>query len=242
MNRYFLAPGSWRDDTLVLEGDEARHCARVMRAAEGDQIEVFNGAGKSAVCTLRAVQRDQVRAEVGQVRTTPAPDWPVTLCQCIPKGGNMELIIQKSVELGVGAVQPLISSRTVARPESLAKKREKWQRVALEACKQCGQNHLPEIFEPARFSTWIEGAEKFASPLVASLDEAAVHLKKHLGKKPFTGSIGLLIGPEGDFSPEEYRLAYGAGFQPVSFGDIVMRVETAAMYGLSVIQHERSFR
>lgn len=240
MNRYFLAPDSWQSETLALTGDEARHCARVMRAQVGDKIEVFDGAGRSAVCTILSVQRDLISAEVEQESTTLTPSQPVTLCQSIPKGGNMELIIQKSVELGVNAIQPLITARTVARPDSLPKKREKWQRIALEACKQCGQNHLPEIAEPVSFSNWINELEIFDSPLIAALDESAVHLKKQLENAPFSGSIGLLIGPEGDFTPEEYEQAYDAGFHPISFGNIVMRVETATLYGLSVIQHELS--
>lgn len=241
MNRYYLPSDQWEPVSVSLSGDESRHCARVMRASEGDAIEVFDGLGKSAVCTIESVHRDQVRCRISQYSYTPSPAMPVTLCQSIPKGGNMELIIQKGVELGVDAIQPLITTRTVARPESLAKKREKWQRIALEACKQCGQNHLPVISEPLPFSAWIENLEPFSTAIIAALDPAAVHFKRLLEKSPLSGSIGLLVGPEGDFTPEEYQQAYAKGFQPISFGSIVMRVETASIYGLSLIQHERSF-
>ncbi|MBK1830073.1 16S rRNA (uracil(1498)-N(3))-methyltransferase [Verrucomicrobiaceae bacterium R5-34] len=241
MNRYYLPSAQWEAGCLTLTGDEARHCARVMRASEGDEIEIFDGAGKSAVCIIDNVRREEVRCRISQENETPAPSMPVTLCQSIPKGGNMELIVQKSVELGVNAIQPLITARTVARPDALAKKREKWQRIALEACKQCGQNHLPEILEPRTFSSWIEQLEPFATAVIAALDPAAVHFRSHLEQTPLSGSIGLLVGPEGDFTPEEYQQAYQQGFQPISFGSIVMRVETASIYGLSLIQHERSF-
>jgi len=241
MNRYFLASDSWQADTLTIVGDEARHCARVMRAAAGDKIEIFDGAGRSAVCEIQSIHRDQVNAEIKQESNTPLPLLPVTLCQSIPKGSNMELIIQKAIELGVNTIQPLITSHTVARPDSLTKKQEKWQRIALEACKQCGQNYLPQVATPLHFQPWIEQLVPFDTAIIASLDEQSVHLKTHLEKVPLEGNIGLLIGPEGDFSPDEYQQAYTAGFQPISFGNIVMRVETASIYGLSVIQHERSF-
>ena len=153
----------------------------------------------------------------------------------------MELIVQKSVELGVSSIQPLISAHTVARPDSLRKKQLKWQRIALEACKQCGQNFLPKIKEPVLFSDWLKSDPKFETAVVAALDDRAVHLKTILADSPVTGSVALLIGPEGDLSSEEYQSAYDLGFKPVSFGRIVMRVETATMYGLSILQHEIGF-
>ncbi|MCP5535153.1 MAG: 16S rRNA (uracil(1498)-N(3))-methyltransferase [Akkermansiaceae bacterium] len=240
MNRYYLPAGAWKDNTLTLTGDEARHCARVMRARVGDEIEVFDGQGKSAVCKILSASRDQVTCRLLSQQQNPQTDHPVILCQAIPKGGNMELIVQKAVELGVSAIQPLITTHTVARPESVDKKRLKWQRIALEACKQCGQNHLPEIREPVLFAPWVQNPEPFGTALIAALDAQSVHLKSHFAVSPPRGSIALLIGPEGDFSTGEYQAAYSAGFQPISFGNIVLRVETATLYGLSILQHELS--
>lgn len=240
MNRYYLPAGEWKDDALELTSDEAKHCARVMRAREGDEIEIFDGAGTSAVCKIETVSRDLVHCQILSQKSHPRVEHPITLCQAIPKGGNMELIVQKSVELGVSAIQPLITAHTIARPESMGKKREKWQRIALEACKQCGQNYLPEVSEPLQFNQWIDASPTFGTSLIAALDEKAVHLKTQFTSTPVEGNISLLVGPEGDFSPEEYQSAYDAGFQPISFGSIVMRVETATLYGLSIIQHELS--
>lgn len=240
MNRYYLPATEWNSQTLRLTGEEARHATRVMRVKVGEQLEIFDGCGKSAICTVTHAERNSVDCEIQSEENHSSPQFPVTLCQSIPKGGNMELIVQKAMELGVNAIQPLITQRTVARPDSLTKKQEKWQRIALEACKQCGQNFLPEIAKPLHFQSWIEQLDIFDTAIIASLDKQAVHLKEHLKKSPLAGSIGLLIGPEGDFSPEEYAQAYSAGFAPISFGEIVMRVETASIYGLSVIQHERS--
>ena len=241
MNRYYLSASSWEEKNLTLSGEEARHAIRVMRIKLDEQLEIFDGCGHSAVCTATHVTRNEVSCEIQSTQHQEPSSFPITLCQAIPKGGNMELIIQKAVELGIHAIQPLITTRTVARPDSLAKKREKWQRIALEACKQCGQNYLPNIEEPINFQQWIKNLSPFDSNLVAALDDRSVHLKTHLEKSPFTGSIGLLVGPEGDLSPEEYNQAYATGFQPISFGGIIMRVETASIYGLSIIQHELSF-
>ena len=243
MNRYFLPANAWKEGELTLTGDEAKHCTRVMRAGEGDHIELFDGEGRSAVGEILSLSRSEVRCHVvNQTAHEPVPH-PITLCQAIPKGGNMELIVQKSVELGVCKIQPLITAHTVARPESLIKKQAKWQRIALEACKQCGQNHLPEVLSPLSYSSWLkelEAAEPYEMAIIASLDAKAVHLKSKFKVMPAKGGVALLVGPEGDFSQEEYQSAYDAGFFPISFGDIIMRVETASLYGMSVLQHELS--
>ena len=240
MNRYFLPADAWGESALVLTGDEAKHCTRVMRARVGDEVEIFDGVGRRAVGEIEWLSRNEVRCRVLSQSTHPQVPHPITLCQAIPKGGNMELIVQKAVELGVAVIQPLITSHTVARPDSLGKKQAKWQRIALEACKQCGQNHLPEVREPMSFSDWITKNEPFGTSVIAALDDRAVHLKSFLTKSPILGNVVFLVGPEGDFSPDEYQAAYDAGFHPISFGQIVMRVETATIYGISILQHEIS--
>lgn len=240
MHRFYIPSSEWKDDALTLTGDEAKHCSRVMRAREGDKIEIFDGLGHAAICRIKAIDRGQVHCQILSREATSPPAHPITLCQAIPKGGNMELIVQKAVELGVSTIQPLITTNTVARPESAEKKNAKWQRIALEACKQCGQNHLPEIKLPMSFETWLEELELFDTRLIAALDEHAIHLKSHFSSHPPQHNIALLIGPEGDFSPQEYEAAFQAGFQAISFGNIVLRVETATLYGLSILQHELS--
>lgn len=243
MNRYYLPANAWKEGELRLTGDEAKHCTRVMRASVGDQLELFDGEGRSAVGEILSLSRSEVRCRILKQSIHEPVSHPITLCQAIPKGGNMELIVQKSVELGVCKIQPLITAHTVARPESLAKKQAKWQRIALEACKQCGQNYLPEVLPPLSFSSWLKelkNIEPYKMAIVASLDAQAVHLKSQFKVMPAQGGVAFLVGPEGDFSQEEYQSAYEAGFDPISFGDIIMRVETATLYGISVLQHELS--
>jgi len=248
MNRYFLPASAWSSgedtalDSLKLSGDEAKHCARVMRANVGEKIEIFDGEGRSAITEIESVARSEVLCRVIEESVSLKPQHPISLYQSIPKGGNMELIVQKSVELGVAVIQPLITAHTVARPDSLGKKQAKWQRIALEACKQCGQNYLPAVRAPLTFSAWLAESEpeSFGTAIVAALDDRAVHLKTLLEESGIKENVSLLVGPEGDFSPEEYEQAYAAGFHPVSFGDIVMRVETATLYGISILQHEIS--
>ena len=243
MNRYFLPADAWEDSTLVLTENEATHCARVMRACEGDKIEIFDGVGKSAICTIESISRNEVKCRASSQKIQPAASHPITLCQAIPKGGNMELIVQKAVELGVSTIQPLITKHTIARPGSLEKKQAKWQRIALEACKQCGQNHLPYVLTPVEFSPWISQVfhtENYGTAIIASLAPQALPLKSFLKSSPPQGNIAFLVGPEGDFSLEEYQAAADAHFSPISLGNIILRVETATLYGLSVLHYNAS--
>ena len=165
------------------------------------------------------------------------PQPVITLAQAIPKGKNMDLIVQKAVELGVATIQPLVTRYTIVQPGD--GKSAKWRRNALEACKQCGQDTLPEIPEPAAFADWLP--TQAATPglkLIASLAPGARPLREILKNHPDTRVVTLLIGPEGDFSAEETASALAAGFLPVSLGDIVLRVETATLFCLSVLRYE----
>ena len=151
----------------------------------------------------------------------------------------MELIVQKAVELGVTSIQPLITENTIARAEQLAKKQQKWQRVALEACKQCGQNFLPTVYPAIKFSEFVQQSKQSSQPdmkLIAALHPSSVAFSELFPVA--ASSVSLLVGPEGDFSDSEYDDALGLGYQAVSLGDIVLRVETATLYCLSVLRHE----
>ena len=241
-SRYYLPPQHWQADQLELIGDEAHHCARVLRSKEGDCVEIFDGEGTAVQGEITSLSKDSVIIKLSSepVQTTPSAD--IHLIQSIPKGGNMELIVQKAVELGISSIQPLITENTVARPEQMEKKLVKWQRIALEACKQCGQNYLPKIHSVAKFSDWITntGSSNAELNLVAALLPFSLPMHEIFSQNIPKKSAGFLIGPEGDFSDKEYQQILATDYQPVSLGDIVLRVETATLYCLSVIKHELS--
>jgi 16S rRNA (uracil1498-N3)-methyltransferase len=237
MSRFHLPAAAWA--AALLEGDEARHLAQVLRIRPGETITVFDGEGRQAPATVGQVARDRVELAIGPAMATPAIRPAITLAQAIPKGKNMDLIVQKAVELGVARLQPLVTRHTVVHPGDA--KPAKWRRTALEACKQCGQNFLPEIAQPADFATWLAAASQPATAglrLIASLAPGARPLRAVLREHPDPPAATLLIGPEGDFAPEETSAALAAGFLPVSLGGIVLRVETAALFVLSALRYE----
>jgi 16S rRNA (uracil1498-N3)-methyltransferase len=249
MSRFFLPPAAWPGDVTggrgreaALAGDEARHLSQVLRLQAGAVITVFDGAGRRAEAEVLHVARERVALKLGAVMPQ-RPTLPViTLAQAIPKGKNMDLIVQKAVELGVASIQALVTRHTVVHPGE--GKAEKWRRTALEACKQCGQDLLPNIPDPLPFDRWVATHANTSAPpclqLIASLACGARPLREVLREHPGTSHATLLIGPEGDFAPTETAAALTAGFLPVSLGEIVLRVETATLFCLSALRYEFS--
>jgi len=246
MHRFYLEPEKWFEESLVLEGAEAKHCREVLRLGEGDSIVLFDGRGNEATVTIADASKNRITTKIRTRQQTPRLAAEITLAQAVPKGKNMDLIVQKAVELGASRIVPLLSDRTVVQldPKEVAKKQGKWQGVAIEACKQCGQNWLPEVGEPQSAKSFLSGQGRGSElRLIASLQPDTKHLKQVLrdyeesrGIRPSHATV--LVGPEGDFTPAELGLARTEGFAPITLGPIILRAETAALYCLSVLNYE----
>lgn len=238
MARFFLSPDAWGEHA-ALTGDEAKHAAQVMRVRRGERITVFDGAGRSAPAEVTDVSKSEVRLMLGEIVAKPPLVPAIHLVQAVPKGKTMDLIVQKAVELGVSSIQPVISRRTVVQvdDEDAGRKAGKWQRVALEACKQCGQDLMPMVHPPLSFDEWLrQGGEGLK--VVASLYPGARPLKELLRDAGTPEDIVLLVGPEGDFTAEELKSATMSGFHPASLGNIILRAETAAFFAISAARYE----
>jgi 16S rRNA (uracil1498-N3)-methyltransferase len=245
MHRFYIQPAAWNPDQLQLDAAEAHHCLDVLRLKVGERVVVFNGLGVEATAEIFAIGRDRVEVRSLQQAKSAPLSCKITLGQAIPKGKNMDLIVQKATELGVAAIAPLLSERTVVQVDGddSAKKQQKWQGVAIEAAKQCGQNWLPTVAKPQTPKEFFHANPRYDLMLIASLQSEAKQLKKVLAEagetlgKPITSAL-VLIGPEGDFTPAEISLARGAGCMPITLGPIVLRTETAAIFSLSVLSYE----
>ena len=237
MPRFLLPPDRWDDPQPVLDGDEARHLCQVLRAKRGDQVTVFDGCGRRGDARIVETTRDGVRIELSEVRLHPPPRPAITLALGIPKGKTMDLVVQKAVELGVAAIQPLVTRNTVVQPGD--GKATRWIRTALEACKQCGLDTLPKVADPMPIEDWLDReAARHGLLLIASLANGSRPLRDTLRETPAPSAVTLLVGPEGDFTNGETRAALDRGFLPISFGTIVLRVETAALAGLAALRYE----
>ena len=241
MHRFYLAPENWNPDALVLTGTEAHHCRNVLRLEAGDKVVVFDGRGRELTGEITSSDSSVIRLRKLHEAQTPPLRCQITLAQAIPKGKNMDLIVQKAVEIGAAEIAPVISDRTVVRldEENAASKQSKWQTVAIEAAKQCGQNWLPRVHVPQTMSQFFQHGRRFDLQLIGSLQSDAVHLKKILAEHPDRPkSVLMLVGPEGDFTPAELALARSHGCRPITLGPIILRVETASIYCLSILSYE----
>jgi 16S rRNA (uracil1498-N3)-methyltransferase len=240
MPRFYIPPHAWNPDKLALDPGEMHHALNVLRMKEGDRATVFNGQGVEATVEVAKAGKDALVLRKIQVSKTPPLAAEITLGQAVPKGKNMELIVEKATELGVAAIAPLLSERTVVRcdEDEALSKREKWQRTVIEAAKQCGQNWLPRVAKPVTPKDFFAQKDKYDLMLIASLQPGAVPVKQALAEAKSPRKVLVLVGPEGDFTPAEINLARNHGCQPVTLGPIILRTETAAIYCVSVLAHE----
>ena len=240
MHRFYLPPNEWNSASPALDEGESHHVLDVLRFGAGDHVTVFDGEGAEARADITTVEGKRIRLRIGEkIRSQPLP-CAITLAQAVPKGKHMDFIIQKATELGATRIAPLFSDRTVVHLDAhdAERKLEKWREIAIEACKQCGQNRIPEIAVPRKPKEFFEKQEQSEIMLIASLQPDARRIKSVLADYPPPRSVGVLVGPEGDFTPAELALAKSKGCRPITLGPIILRAETAALYCLSVLAHE----
>jgi 16S rRNA (uracil1498-N3)-methyltransferase len=268
MHRFYIAPETWNSVAPMLGGSEAHHAREVLRMKAGEKLVLFNGQGREITAEIVDLSGSEIRLRKLHETETQPLQCRIVLGQAIPKGKNMELIVQKAVEIGAAEIAPIISDRTIVQvdSETAAQKQSKWRQVAIEAAKQCGQNWLPRVHTPRKLADFFSVVEAGVSPaesrgsqptrlplqtnidrfdlrLIGSLQPDAQHLKKILADysrehEHRPRGVLMLIGPEGDFTPAELSLARRHGCQPITLGPIILRVETAAIYCLSILSYE----
>ena len=234
------APRFFCDEPAAASGEQrlpervAHHAVRVLRMGEGDSLVLFDGSGIEVRATL--LRRDQswwIRVEDSAQVSRESPLQAV-LAQGLPSADKMDWVVQKAVELGVSAIQPLRAERSVVRlsGERAAKRLLHWQQIAVAACEQSGRNKVPEIRPVLDLESYLavnpEGAHR-------------VVLEPHAGaglgtlERPL-GSMHILVGPEGGWSPREAIACRAAGCEGVTLGPRVLRTETAGLAALAAMQ------
>ena len=242
--RCFVNSSDWSNPVVRLSPDDSHHLTDVLRVAPGDRLVVCDGQGGEASAEIMGIASGSVSVRILDRRRQDGADVMFTLIQAVPKAQKMDWIIQKATEIGVWSILPVMTDRGVVKlEEDRADKRGgRWQRIAVEAAKQCRTAWIPKV-HPVRSLIEVLGERlPFEVLLIGSLEEGARPLKACLAelKGRCPKSVGLLIGPEGDFSPREFEAARRAGALPVSYGNRVLRVETASIYGLCVLAYELS--
>ena len=243
MHRFYLPPNQVHGDFLRLSDSDARHASTVLRLATGDEILVLDGAGQRILSTVEHVGKREVSARVRSREMVSHSAHQVVLLQAVAKSAAMDGLIHRAVELGCHRIVPLITERSVSRPDDPQSKQEKWQTIAIEALKQCGAPWLTRVEKPVSLEAWLAQHEAIELSLVGSLEDSPQHLKsvfesyrKAHGRNP--RQVGIYVGPEGDFSSGEYAALRAHGAIPITLGPLILRVETAATAVLAILNHE----
>lgn len=232
MPQFHVKKGTVSGGRAVLDGDEAHHARDVVRLKSGDAISLFDGEGAGYDGLITAVSRSKIEIDVTGSRTEPEGPAPrVTLAQSILPAEAMEWSVWKATELGADAVLPLLAERCVARSE----KKAHWEKTALAACKQCGRLRLPRILPSAKPKD--TDYALYDLILLGCLEPGSKPLAEVLGRGSRPQSALVLVGPEGDFTPEETRFFLSRGAVPVTLGRHVLKSETAAVHLLSVLKY-----
>ncbi|MBE0622245.1 MAG: 16S rRNA (uracil(1498)-N(3))-methyltransferase [Burkholderiales bacterium] len=225
-----LSPGA----EISLPEAAARHAVTVLRLQVGDTLNLFNGEGGEYRASLVSVSKREARARIIEFHATERESpVDITLALGISAGERMDYSLQKATELGVTAIQPLATERSVVRlaGERADKRLLHWQHVAIAACEQCGRNRVPLVAPVQKFFDYLAAVDRNKRLLMLSPD-ADAPLKR---VAPASAAV-LLIGAEGGLSPSEFDAAQASGFEPVNLGPRILRTETAPVAALAVLQ------
>ena len=229
MPKFFVNKRDIVDNIIKISDSDAKHLIKVLRKNVNDDIMVCDGCGFDYDTVITDISDSVVTLEVRRKYENECEsDVRITLYQAIPKGDKMETVIQKCTELGAFGFVPFTSSRIVVKGDasSFSKKRDRWQKIADEAVKQCMRGRIPEVSDVLSFDKMLETASKHQLCIMPYEACETTHLKEALGSG-FVSDIGVIIGSEGGFAQEEVKKAEERGIIPVTLGKRILRTETA---------------
>lgn len=239
MYQFFVDDAQVHEHEIVIEGSDVNHIRNVLRMKIDERIRISNMSGKAYFCHITLITEDMVVAEIDSEDDNGTElSNRITLFQGLPKGDKMELIIQKAVELGVYKIVPVSMKNCVVKldEKKAAKKVERWQAIAESAAKQSKRTIIPLIDKPVPYKLALEKAGKLDVTLVPYENERGMDAtRQFMGQIKKGQSIGIVIGPEGGFAPEEIKLADDNDMHRISLGRRILRTETAGLATLAML-------
>lgn len=240
--RFHVAPADLEDaveGTAVIRQDEHHHLRKVLRLRPGDAVSVFDGAGRGFLGKIETITADETRVRLTERdERIVEPAFEVVLAQGIPHHDRMDLVIQKTTEIGVARIAPIIAERTVVRAGSEGewKRLSRWRRVATEAARQCGRLRVPAVNEPVSWKEFLEQLPETPDQVRLILDPEGETMSDAGGlvQTASTRSALIAVGPEGGWTGREAALGRARGFLPVVLGPRVLRTETAGIVAVAL--------
>lgn len=234
MPRFYLPENLSVGQTVALPDNIVRHL-NVLRVRPNENITLFDGKGKAHAAQLTVLEKRRAEAEILHEDTTDNESpLNITLIQSISSGDRMDFTLQKSVELGVTAIQPVISERCIVRldGERAAKRLARWQEIVISACEQSGRNTVPPVLPIIGYREALDKMPSESTKLIMSINRA----RKLADIRQPSGAIVFMVGPEGGWTEQEEQQAFEAGFQAVTLGKRILRTETAPLAAIAAMQ------
>jgi 16S rRNA (uracil1498-N3)-methyltransferase len=234
MPRVFIPAPLLASERVTLDRVASRHLVKVLRLQAGAEVCVFDGCGAEIEGRIVRASAAGVEVALGARHRVPLPLVSITLLQSVPRGDRMDIIVQKTTELGVTRIVPLLSARGMVKPAP--GKTRRWRTIAQEAARQSGRADVPDVAEVTALDVALVGATTAGGTrLLLWEEERALPLRQILAQAP-AAPVTLLVGPEGGFSQEEVESARVQGFRTVGLGPRILRVETAALVAVALTQ------
>ena len=238
MHSCYVPPAQISEDTIHISESERHHLLNVLRLKVDDQVEVFDGVGNRYIASLCDTRTSPLQAKILQHQFHPHTPPYITLFQGLPKFDKMDLIVQKTTEIGVNEIAPIICQRSIPKSVVPPKRTIRWQRIANEAAKQCKRAHFAHVFAPQGLEECLGRVNHLDLLILLWEGEKRQGLKEILRNHAEAKSVGLLVGPEGGFTDEEVELAVQNGCVSATFGDNILRTETAAIVSVASVMYE----
>lgn len=242
--RFFIKKSDLRSSTILLHEEEHHHLSRVARIKPEEKVWLFDEQGTSYLARVEEIRKNATRLSILEKLDKVKPKVNITLAQALIKSKKMDIIIQKSTELGITNIIPVITTRVIVKvEEKIQKKIERWNKIALEAVKQSQISFLPSILSPIPLKKLIE--ERHEEKKLLLSENRGKYLRDilirnssselHIEEPP--SSVLILVGPEGGWTEEEEKYILKHGYEAVSLGRQILRAETAALCSLALISH-----
>ncbi len=239
MNRFYHSKPININETIVMDDFAAHHALKVMRLKTNDQLILFNGDGSDFTGQVIRISKRQVEVSIKSKKNIKnESNLKVILLQALTSSEKMDLIIQKTTELGISEIQPIVCERSIVKikNEKIEKKLSHWRQVCIAACEQCGRAEIPTIHKPENIIKYLEKTESEKDTKIILSPKATKSLNNFTPN--MKQDIKVLIGPEGDFTKQELDFSIQKGFSPIKIGPRILRTETAPMCILSILQYK----
>ncbi|WP_291569384.1 16S rRNA (uracil(1498)-N(3))-methyltransferase [Clostridium sp. UBA4548] len=242
MHKFFILKENIHGDNCIIEGEDVKHIYKVLRLESGDKININDGEGTEYLGEVQDVNKKEVKVKLlEKVELNNESNLKVHLYQGMPKSAKMDLIVQKCTELGISKITPIFTERVVVRSElSEFKKVDRWNRIALEACKQSKRSLIPIINTPIEFEELLQDLKEYdliIVPYENAQGQGIRYVVNEVRNKKIK-DVAIIVGPEGGFEESEIQSFKDLGAYIVTLGPRILRTETAGFTALSLLMYE----